>query len=85
VSASGLTCNELAPKSIELANGQRWQFFTERCERIEATIWDMSARSPDGARRVHLREDDGISWEALDAEMLNDPRWTLLSSPGDKR
>lgn len=82
---SEMSCVAPSPKAIEIQVGQRWQFFTDRCERIEATIWDISARWPDGARRVHLREPDGISWEATDIEMLNDPAWTLLSYPGDRR
>jgi hypothetical protein len=80
-----LSCAAPSPKSIDLATGQRWQFFTESCQRIEATVWDIGARWPDGARRVHLREDDGVSWEALDTEMLADVAWTLLSNPGNGR
>lgn len=80
-----MSCVAPSLKAIEIEVGQRWQFFTDRCARIEATIWDIGVRWPDGARRVHLREPDGISWEATDVEMLTDPTWTLLSSPGDRR
>jgi hypothetical protein len=85
VSASQMSCFVPIPKSIELKIGQRWQFFDSRCQRIEATIWDISAPWPDGVRRVHLREDHAISWEATDVEMLTDPTWTLLSNPGGGR
>ena len=85
MSAVEMSCVVPVPKSVKVWIGQRWQFFTKQCERVEVSVWSMSSTWPDGARRVHLRESNGISWEALDTEMLNDPTWTLLSNHGDKR
>lgn len=80
-----LSCVAPDLKLVRLEIGQRWQFFTDRCQRVEARVWEIGAPWPDGARRVHLREESGISWEALDTEMLNNPTWTLLSCPGVER
>lgn len=81
MSTVGQSCFTPTPKSIDLKIGQRWRFFDERCRRIEAMVWDIGATWPDGSRRVHLREDHTISWEAKDIEMLTDPAWVLVSEP----
>jgi dCMP deaminase len=74
----------LKPKDVGV--GQRWRFVDPNSGRAEeASVWDVSVPWPDGARRVHLRENHAISWEATDVEMLSDPAWTFLSEPSWKR